>query len=279
MGTTAPLDFLFTTFDGGGNVSPIMAVIEKLISRGHRVRVMSDEVNRDEAESAGAEFIAWHRAPSKPVRDRDLDARDWAAPTPEQGLREMVELFLCGLALAYAEDVIAELERRSADLVVNFDMVLGVMTGCEARRQKLALLSTCISMFPLPGIPPFGAGLAPAKNDADRALHSDIAAAASRLFDSGLQTLNAARAALGLPPSPTFSIRPTPRSCVCLGPHAHSTSSREARPITLATSVRSSATPSGLGLGLPLGRPTTGDRWSWSVSRPASRITPRAYSA
>ena len=66
MGTTAPLDFLFTTFDGGGNVSPIMAVIEKLISRGHRVRVMSDEVNRDEAESAGAEFIAWHRAPSSP---------------------------------------------------------------------------------------------------------------------------------------------------------------------------------------------------------------------
>ena len=200
MRTTAPLDFLFTTFDGGGNVSPIMAVIERLISRGHRVRVMSDQVNRDEAESAGAEFIAWQRAPSKPVRSRDLDARDWAAPTPEQGLREMVELFLCGLALAYAEDVIAELERRPADLVVNFDMVLGVMTGCEARRQKLALLSTCISMFPLPGIPPFGAGLAPARNDADRALHSDIAAAATRLFDSGLPTLNAARSALGLAP-------------------------------------------------------------------------------
>ena len=191
----------------------------------------------------------------------------------------MVELFLCGLALAYAEDVIAELERRSADLVVNFDMVLGVMTGCEARRQKLALLSTCISMFPLPGIPPFGAGLAPAKNDADRALHSDIAAAASRLFDSGLQTLNAARAALGLAPLAHVLDQANAAQLRLLGTARAFDFQSRARPITLATLVRSSATPSGLGLGLPLGRPTTGDRWSWSVSRPASRITPRAYSA
>jgi UDP:flavonoid glycosyltransferase YjiC (YdhE family) len=83
---------------------------------------------------------------------------------------------------------------------VNFDMLLGVMTGCEARRQKLALLSTCISMFPLPGIPPFGAGLAPARTEAERALHAEIAAAATALFDSGLPALNAARSTLGLAP-------------------------------------------------------------------------------
>ncbi len=198
--SSAQYKFLFTTFDGGGNVAPIMTVVERLIERGHDVRVMSDHVNRDEAEAAGAEFTAWQRAPSKPVRSRDLDARDWAAPTPEQGLREMVEHFLCGLALAYASDLIAEIENRPADLVVNFDMVLGVMTGCEARRQKLALLSTCISMFPLPGIPPFGAGLRPARTESERALHAEIATAATALFDSGLPTLNAARSTLGLAP-------------------------------------------------------------------------------
>lgn len=195
-----PLDFLFTTFDGGGNVAPIMMVVERLVRRGHNVRVMSDLVNRDEAETAGAEFVPWTRAPSKPKRSRELDARDWAAATPEQGLREIVEHFLCGLALAYAEDVITELARRRADLVVNFDMVLGVMTGCEALRQKLALLSTCISMFPLPGIPPFGAGLAPAKTEAERAMHAEVAAAAMQLFDTGLPALNATRSKLGLGP-------------------------------------------------------------------------------
>ena len=200
MASSARHKFLFTTFDGGGNVAPIMTVVERLIERGHDVRVMSDRVNRDEAEAAGAEFTAWQRAPSKPVRSPELDARDWAAPTPEQGLREMVEHFLCGLALAYASDLIAEIDQRPADLVVNFDMVLGVMTGCEARRQKLALLSTCISMFPLPGIPPFGAGLRPARTEPERALHAEIAAAATALFDSGLPTLNAARSTLGLAP-------------------------------------------------------------------------------
>ena len=110
----------------------------------------------------------------------------------------MVEHFLCGAALAYAQDLNAELDREAADLVVNFDMVFGVMTGCEARGQRLASLSTCISMFPLPGIPPFGAGLAPARTESEEQLHAQIAAGAMALFDTGLPALNAARSALGM---------------------------------------------------------------------------------
>jgi len=191
---------LFTTFDGGGNVAPIMKVVADLVARGHSVRVMSDEVNRDEARAAGADFVSWARAPNKVVRDRDLDPKDWAAATPEQAVLEMSQHFMCGLALAYAQDVTAELDREPADLVIDFDMLLGVMAACEARRQKLALLSTMISLFPVPGIPPFGAGLAPAVTDADRALHAQIAQASLALFDSGLPALNAARAELGLAP-------------------------------------------------------------------------------
>jgi MGT family glycosyltransferase len=200
MNHSRALNFLFTTFDGGGNVAPIMAPIEELVARGHRVRVMSDRMNRDEAEAVGARFVSWTRAPSKPFRSRETDGRDWAAATPEEGLREMVEHFLCGTALAYAQDLNAELDREAADLVVNFDMVFGVMTGCEARSQRLASLSTCISMFPLPGIPPFGAGLAPARTESEQELHAHIAAGAMALFDTGLSALNSARAALGLEP-------------------------------------------------------------------------------
>ncbi len=194
------LKLLFTTFDGGGNVAPIMKVVAELVRRGHAVRVMSERVNRDEADAAGAAFVSWTRAPSKAARSRDLEPSDWAAATPEEGVREMVQHFLCGLALAYAQDVIEELEREPADLVINFDMLLGVMAACEARGQKLALLSTMLSMFPLPGVPPFGPGLMPAKTDAECEVHAQIARATSDLFDSGLPTLNAARATLGLPP-------------------------------------------------------------------------------
>ena len=35
MSIRAPRRILFTTFDGGGNVAPIMAVVSKLVQRGH----------------------------------------------------------------------------------------------------------------------------------------------------------------------------------------------------------------------------------------------------
>jgi len=194
------LRLLFTTFDGGGNVAPIMKPISELVGRGHAVRVMSDRANRDEVDAAGAMFVSWTRAPSKPARSRDFDPMDWAAASPQEGVREMVQNFVCGLALAYAEDLIAELEREPADLVVNFDMLLGVLAGCEARGQKVALLSTMVSMFPLPGVPPFGPGLTPARTEAERQLHAQVASAIGELFDSGLPALNVARKTLGLPP-------------------------------------------------------------------------------
>ena len=202
MNTPARLRFLFTTFDGGGNVAPIMIAVARLVERGHLVRVMSDRVNRDEADAAGASFVSWTRAPSKATRSRELDPSDWAAATPQQGVQDMVQHFLCGMALAYAQDVIEELEREPADLVVNFDMLLGVMAACEARGQKLGLLSTMTSMFPLPGVPPFGPALAPARTEAERALHAQIARDTEALFDTGLPALNSCRETLGLKPLP-----------------------------------------------------------------------------
>jgi len=40
------LNFLFTTWEGGGNMTPVRVAARKLLARGHRVRVMSDECNR-----------------------------------------------------------------------------------------------------------------------------------------------------------------------------------------------------------------------------------------
>ena len=90
MNTThRPKSFLFTTWEGGGNVPPALTLAAQLVRRGHRVRVMSDGANRGETEAAGAEFVpwTWHQtgrtvrgtaircATGKPqVRKRDLRA-------------------------------------------------------------------------------------------------------------------------------------------------------------------------------------------------------------
>lgn len=196
----APKEFLFTLFDAGGAVPPMLAAASKLIRKGHRIRVLSDPTTRDEVIAAGAQFISWIRAPHRLNRAREHDPlRDWEAATPEEGVRRVIDRFMCGPALAYAQDTIAELKRESADLVVSHDMLFGVFAGCESHGQKLTMLSPNISMFPLPGVPPFGPGFKPASNDAEQALHEKVAAAVEQMFDYGLPALNAARATLGLP--------------------------------------------------------------------------------
>jgi UDP:flavonoid glycosyltransferase YjiC (YdhE family) len=195
----APARFLFTTFDGGGNVTPILSAVATLRARGHEVRVMSDDCTRPEIESAGARFIPWRTAPNKALRSREHDPPDWQLSQLD-GLRLMAEFFIGGLAAAYAQDTITELQREPADLVVNFDMLFGVMAACEARLQKLALLSTCISLFPIEGVPPFGSAIAPPQDEAESIALGEMTRHLQGVFDAGLPALNAARSHLGLKP-------------------------------------------------------------------------------
>lgn len=195
------LSFLLTTWEGGGNMTPVRETARKLVARGHLVRVMSDECNRAEFEGVGATFISWRRAPNRADRSRESQAcRDWAAVTPQEGLMAAIRENWSNPALAYAQDVIEELQRESADLVATCELLFGVMAGCESIGQPFVNLCPNISLTPLPGIPPMGPGLPPARTEQERAMHAEIAQASVAMFDSGLPGLNAARVALGLEP-------------------------------------------------------------------------------
>ena len=197
---TKPLNFLFTNWEGGGNVTPILEVVRKLRARGHTVRVLGEDCNRPETEAAGAQFLPWIRAQNRKTRTDQSEAlRDFEGPTAEDGLKAVVREVMCGPALAYAQDTIDELKRERADLVVTFELLMGVFAGSEAIGQRFAVLSPGIPLMPIAGIPPIGPGLTPARNDEERALHAEIAKGGQALFDSDLATFNRARAQLGLP--------------------------------------------------------------------------------
>jgi MGT family glycosyltransferase len=196
-----PRNFLLATWEGGGSVPPVLTVARKLLARGHRVRVMSDSCNRPEAEAVGAKFIPWTRAPSRTDRSRETDVfRDWEVATPQEQILRVIDRIMAGPALAYARDVIEELEREAADLVVSSEMLFGVMVGCEAVRQRFALLTCNVSLLPMQGVPPLGPGLLPPTNAEEVELHKQIASANLDMFNQGLPTVNAARAAFSLPP-------------------------------------------------------------------------------
>lgn len=197
----APASFLFTTWEGGGNVSPALTVARKLVERGHRVRFMSDLVNRADAKAAGTEFRPWTRAPSRPDRTREsCPVRDWEATNPTDGIGRLIDKIMLGPALYYAQDVIDELEREPADVVVTSEMLPGVMAACESRQQRMAVFAANLCFYPLPGMPCFGPGLPPPQTEAEEALHQQIIEGTIAMFDTGLESLNNARLALGLLP-------------------------------------------------------------------------------
>lgn len=200
----SPRKFLITTWEGGGSVGPKLTVARKLREAGHDVRVMSDECNRMETEAVGVRFVPWTRAPSRKDRSRESElVRDWAQASPAEGFMQAIDTVFAGPSLAYARDVIEELEREPADLVVSSELLFGVMAGCEAAKQDFALLPCNWLFYPLDGAPrSFPAHREPADAD-ERAAREEMREGMKILFDHGLPALNTTRAALGLPPLST----------------------------------------------------------------------------
>ncbi|MFG1479192.1 nucleotide disphospho-sugar-binding domain-containing protein [Xanthobacter sp. V4C-4] len=194
--------FLLATFEGGGSVPPFVELARRLVARGHRVRLMSDACNRPEALAADARFVPWTTAPSKIGRGRAFDYfQDWAAPTPFEGILAACRAVFTGPALAFAGDVMNELAREPADLVVANELLFGVHLGCEAAAQNTVLLGVNINLFPAAGALPMGPGLMPARSADEAAAHEAMRTAIREALDAAtLPGFNAARIALGLAP-------------------------------------------------------------------------------
>src|ERR1041384_5368937 len=118
--------FLVAHWEGGGNTPPMLAVVRRLIARGHTVRVISDPCNRDEVEQTGAAFVSWTQAPHRADKSAESDLiKDWEVPPGPAILGRMRDRIFIGPSLAYAQDILAELNRSPADVVITSEMLFG----------------------------------------------------------------------------------------------------------------------------------------------------------
>lgn len=193
--------FLFASWEGGGNIPPMLAVIRRLIARGHIVRVIGDPCNRTEFEAAGASFISWQQAPARQDKSQQSDPlRDWAAKGPPDILRRLSDYLFVGTALARAQDVLAALKSFPADAVVTSEVLLGVMAAAESAGVPCAALAANVYLFPLPGVPPFGPGFLPARTVIGKFRDFLVRSISMRLVGRYTPQFNAARHSLGLKP-------------------------------------------------------------------------------
>ncbi|GAA3825802.1 glycosyltransferase [Nocardioides panacisoli] len=115
-------DFLFVTWDGGGNVPPAAGIATELAARGHTVRFIGHEGNR--RQLPGTDFTAYTRA--RPF-----------ASVEKNSLLAHIKMFG---DRGMGADVLAELDRRPADLVVVDCMAFGVIHAIERAGIRYVLL-------------------------------------------------------------------------------------------------------------------------------------------
>lgn len=187
--------FLFATWDGGGNVLPTLAIARQLRARGHFVRVLGPRSLRLRVEGAGCAFSAYARVPHR----SPSPAGAAALGRPRAALLVM-ELARAAPALAYAEDVLSELERDPVDvLVVDFMLAGAVAAGERAGLPTAALMHT-VYCLPVPGRPPFGPGVKAHPGPGWRLRDTAVSALRRCTQRHALRDLNEARRSLGLAP-------------------------------------------------------------------------------
>ena len=204
-------------WDGAGTVPPELSVARALIERGHRVTVLGDPTIEPEATAVGAGFWPWHEAPHlRSRRPEDDYIRDFEVDNPPELIARMCERIICGPAAAYAAETASSRGELGPDAVVSSAFLLGPQIAAEAAGLPVVVQFANIYPLPAPGVPPFGAGFAPARNEQEREMYAAIGRESGAMWNAHLAPLNAARAEHGLAPlEGVWSSSTMPTACSC----------------------------------------------------------------
>jgi MGT family glycosyltransferase len=208
----APARILAALFQGGGNIALLMPVLERLIARGHAVRIMvgpgvrrsrlpvSLDLRRRIA-SSGAVPVSFCEPDAHPL---DAATRPkgaiggWVPP----GFRFVPgEAETALWAPAWARNVTEELRAAPTDLVVADFVLLGALVAAEAAGTPAVALMHAVAPWPRAGVPPYGPGWLPRCGPIGSGRDLIGRTIVEYLYrHNALPTLNRARTSLGLVP-------------------------------------------------------------------------------
>lgn len=195
------MKILVAGWDSGGGVEAVQTVVRRAVARGHDVRVLGTEGLRVRFESTGAVFRPYRYAPDNDLRRPETDlVKDWETRNPLSLWVRVRDRLLIGPAREFCRDVLEELQREPADVVVVDTMIPSARLGAEVAGVPTVIVMHSAYMVPRGEVPPLGTGLRPASGRLGRLRDRSAAAAALAAFRQGLPALNQARAEFGLAP-------------------------------------------------------------------------------
>jgi MGT family glycosyltransferase len=195
------MKILVAGWDSGGGVEAVQKVVRRAVARGHDVRVLGTEGLRGRFESTGAVFRRYQYAPDNDLRRAETDlVKDWQARNPLSLWVRIRDRLLIGPAREFCRDVLEELRREAADVVVVDTMIPSALLGAEVAGVPAVVVMHGAYMVPRAEVPPLGTGFMPASGRLGRLRDRSAAAAAIAALRNGLPTLNRVRAEFGLAP-------------------------------------------------------------------------------
>jgi hypothetical protein len=79
----------------------MLAIVRRLLARGHNVQVLSDLCNQKELEAEGASFACWTGVPRRSDKSAAADPiKDWEVSSPLTLLARLRDRLFVGPALA-----------------------------------------------------------------------------------------------------------------------------------------------------------------------------------
>lgn len=192
--------YLFVTWEGGGNVAPVLGVAKRLIARGHSVRILSEPCLQKNIESIGAEFIAFKKHFTRTDRTVDI-IQDWNAGPMNLATFDNI---IFGPAMDVAEDTLAAIKERQTDIVVADLMMVGSMIAAEAYGIPHVVLFHMPEYLPGPNRPPGGFGLNPKEGILGKTRDRFLFMVFNRVTSKFLPRLNAVREHFDLAPMKSF---------------------------------------------------------------------------
>lgn len=129
--------FLMVTWDGAGNLVSALGIAQRLAERGHDVRLLGHASIGERTDARGWRFRAFQ------------EARPWDSSVPADPAAE-VEALARGVwfSPAVADDVMAELDREPADVVIVDCLLYTALSAAQAREvPTVALFHAAISAF------------------------------------------------------------------------------------------------------------------------------------
>ena len=195
------MKILVAGWDSGGGVEAVQTVVRRAVARGHDVRVLGTEGLRGRFESTGAVFRRYQYAPDNDLRRAETDlVKDWQARNPLSLWVRIRDRLLIGPAREFCRDVLEELRRDAADVVVVDTMIPSALLGAEVAGVPAVVVMHGAYMVPRAEVPPLGTGFMPASGRLGRLRDRSAAAATIAALRNGLPTLNRVRAEFGLAP-------------------------------------------------------------------------------